>query len=87
MKNAQQIIKSLKSWEDSDFDATDVFKRKLAERKDVFQKITPLIPSDLDKVPNVKEVNYNELRNNLFMISLIIGVVILFILFVVFIIK
>ena len=86
-KNAQQIIKSLKSWEDSDFDATDVFKRKLAERKDVFQKITPIIPSELDKDPNVKETNYNELRNNLFLISLIVGIVILFILFFIFIIK
>ena len=70
-KNAEQIIKSLKSWEEGDFDATDVFKKKLAGRADVFQKIDPLMPSDLAKGND--NVNYRLWESNLFWIALIVG--------------
>ncbi|MGI6680493.1 MAG: FHA domain-containing protein [Bdellovibrionota bacterium] len=77
-KNAKQIIKSLKSWEDSDFDATDVLKRKMAERKDVFEKIEPLSLSDLEQEEEEEKINYAKIEKNLFWIMLTFGLILLF---------
>lgn len=86
-KNAQQIIKSLKSWEDGDFDATDVYRKKMAGKQDVFQKMSPLMATNLENEEEENKVNYAKIENRVFLIIFLIGVFILFALGLLFVLK
>ncbi len=78
-------IASLKSWEDSDFDVTDVLTNKMAGRTDTFKKNDPLARQDFNKFENEqRRSNYEALEKKIFLYCSAVCILILIVMFIFF---